>query len=217
MSLLLVDLDNTLVDRSAAFAAFAREYVASRSRGPEDAAWLVETDGDGFTPRDAVAGAVRERFGLDDVGTTELIAVLRAGFVEWLVPDPDVAAALERARAVGWTVVVVTNGPERQQQRKIDHVGLRSLVSGVVVSEAVGIRKPDPRIFRLAARSVGGGLTGAWMIGDSAEGDVGGAHAVGINSVWLRRGRTWPADLTPPTAIADSFGEAVHLVLDGAL
>lgn len=52
------------------------------------------------------------------------------------------------------------------------------------------------------------------MIGDSADADIAGAHAAGIGSVWLRRGRTWPASATPsPSQQADSFSEAVDLVM----
>jgi len=213
MPLLLVDLDNTLVDRAAAFAAFARDYATRLGRPGEDAAWLVETDDDGFTPRDVVAEAVRQRFGLDEIAVEELVAVLRAGLVERLELDPAVPPALVRARAAGWPIVIVTNGAEHQQQRKIDHLELRPFIDGVVVSEAVGVRKPDAEIFRIAARTVGGALAGAWMVGDSAAADIRGAVNAGIDSVWLSRGRGYPADQPAPTAIAGSFTEAVDLVL----
>nr|WP_231747802.1 HAD family hydrolase [Auraticoccus cholistanensis] len=80
-----------------------------------------------------------------------------------------------------------------------------------------GIRKPDPRIFT-AALAVGGHEAGeAWMVGDSADHDVRGARAVGARSVWLHRGRCWPADAPPPDHVAGSFAAAVeHVVAAGA-
>ncbi len=51
------------------------------------------------------------------------------------------------------------------------------------------------------------------MIGDSAESDVEGAAAAGTDSVWLRRGRSYPAGVTRPTLMADSFPQAVDAVL----
>jgi putative hydrolase of the HAD superfamily len=84
---------------------------------------------------------------------------------------------------------VVTNGTVAQQTRKLRHTGLDREVAGWVISEGTGLRKPDPRIFRLAAAEAGQSLDGAWMIGDSAELDITGARNVGLPSVWLRRGR----------------------------
>lgn len=213
MPLLCVDLDNTLVDRSAAFAAFAGDYVAGLGRGTGDAEWLVETDGDGFTPREVVVDAVRKRFGLATTSADDLLATLRAGLVERMELDPAIPAALGRARRAGWPIVVVTNGATAQQTRKIEVLGLRPLVDAVVVSESAGMRKPDPRIFDLAARAGGSPLDGGWMIGDSATADVGGAHAAGLHSVWLDRGRAWPGDLLEPTHRTTSFAAAVDHVL----
>ncbi len=49
------------------------------------------------------------------------------------------------------------------------------------------------------------------MVGDSLE-DVAGAVAVGIRSVWLRRGRRWRETAYRPTLEADSFAEAAALI-----
>lgn len=213
MPLLCVDLDNTLVDRSAAFRAFAADYVAELGRDPGDAGWLVETDGDGFTPREVVVEAVRERFDLADTSTADLLRTLRGGLVERMSLDASVPEALGRARRADWRIAVVTNGTTAQQNRKIAVLGLGSLVDAVVVSEAAGVRKPDPRIFRIAADAAGSPLTGAWMIGDSTAADIGGARAAGIDSVWLQRGRSWPSEEFRPTHAADSFATAVDHVL----
>ena len=55
------------------------------------------------------------------------------------------------------------------------------------------------------------------MIGDAAESDIAGAAAAAIDSVWLSRGREYPAGYARPTLIADSFPQAVDLVLDNSL
>ena len=93
--------------------------------------------------------------------------------------DPQVPTALDRARAAGWTPVVVTNGTVRQQERKLRHTGLGGHVAGWVISEGAGVRKPDPRVFRLAAEEAGLPLAGAWVVGDSAEADIGAAGTPG--------------------------------------
>jgi putative hydrolase of the HAD superfamily len=211
--LLLIDLDNTLVDRAGAFERWAREFASTRGGDAADAAWLVAADRDGLEPRERFAGMIAERFGLDAQDEAAILAELRGGLVRELVPDDAVAGALRRARAAGWTPFVVTNGTVAQQERKLRHTGLDREVAGWVVSEGAGLRKPDPAIFRLAAAQAGQSLDGAIVIGDSAHADIEGARGVGLPGVWLHRGRPWPLTAFEPDHVADSFPHAVDIVL----
>jgi putative hydrolase of the HAD superfamily len=45
--LLLVDLDNTLIDRAGAFARWARQFVSARHGAAVDVQWLIDADRDG--------------------------------------------------------------------------------------------------------------------------------------------------------------------------
>jgi len=211
--LLLVDLDNTLIDRAGAFVRWAREFASVRGGGEADARWLVSADRDGLESRERLAALISERFGLDGRGEAGLVAELRGGLVGQLVPDGAVAGALREARTAGWVPFVVTNGTVEQQERKLRHTGLDREVAGWVISEGSGIRKPDPGIFRLAAARAGQPLDGAWMIGDSAEADIGGARNAGLPGVWLHRGRPWPLAALQPDYAAGSFPDAVRIVL----
>ena len=112
--LLLVDLDNTLVDRRAAYKAWA----ASRF-GDSEVPWLVEADRDGLEKREALAAKIVARYGGDQ---RQMLVELRAGMVENLSPDPQVAAALTDARAAGFVPFVVTNGTVAQQEAKLRRI-----------------------------------------------------------------------------------------------
>jgi putative hydrolase of the HAD superfamily len=214
--LLLVDLDNTLIDRAGAFARWAGEFAAARDGTAADVRWLVAADRDGLESRERLAAMISERFGLDDWSEAALAAELRSGLVRHLTPDDAVTRALRDARVAGWVPFVVTNGTVQQQERKLRHTGLDREVTGWVISEGAGSRKPDPAIFRLAAERAGQSLDGAWMIGDSPEADIGGARNTGLPSVWLHHGRPWPLTAFKPDHAADSFPSAVSIVL-GAL
>lgn len=213
--LLLVDLDNTLIDRAGAFGRWAREFVSSRGGGAVDEQWLTAADRDGFESRERLAAMIGDRFGLDGNSEAGILAELRAGLVRQLVFDDAVTEALRAARAAGWVTFVVTNGTVAQQERKLRHTGLDREVAGWVISEGAGIRKPDPEIFKLAAARAGLPLDGAWMIGDSAEADISGARSAGLPGVWLHRGRPWPLTAFQPGHTADSFPRAVEIVLTG--
>jgi putative hydrolase of the HAD superfamily len=100
----------------------------------------------------------------------------------------DVRPALERLREMVSALVLITNGPGSTQRHKAEVTGLTSLVDAVIVSGEAGVAKPDPAIFRLAARTAGVPLAASWHVGDSLGSDIAGA----INSrlgagVWLNR------------------------------
>jgi putative hydrolase of the HAD superfamily len=211
--LLLVDLDNTLVDRAGAFARWAGEFTSARGGSSADAQWLAAADRDGREPRERLAAIIGERFGLDRGAEAGLLAELRGGLITHIIPDDAVTGALRDARAAGWVPFVVTNGTVEQQERKLRHTGLDREVAGWVISEGAGIRKPDPEIFRFAAARAGQPLDRAWMIGDSAEADISGARNAGLPGIWLHRGRPWPLTTFKPGHTAGSFPHAVEIVL----
>lgn len=214
MPLLLLDLDNTLLDREKPFRAWGERFLAGIGAPPADIDWLLSVDADGLTDRWDVADAIRGRYALR-IPSIDLVEELHDGVVANTRLDPLVACALRIADDAGWVPVVVTNGVVRQQEAKIRHTGLDRYVADWVISEEAGVSKPNPRIFALAARRVRMPLRGAWMVGDSPEADIGGATAVGLPSVWLHRGRRWPDTRFAPTRTADGLIAAVAAVLAG--
>jgi putative hydrolase of the HAD superfamily len=64
--------------------------------------------------------------------------------------------------------------------------GLSDLLSCTIVSETVGCRKPDARIFELALAELAATPHESAMVGDSLRSDIHGAKRVGLTTVWLR-------------------------------
>ena len=213
MPLLLLGLDNTLIDRVGAFRVWGEEFLFRLGAPAYDIDWLLDVDADGLTSRWDVAEAVRGRYGLR-VPVIDLVEELRDGVVAQVRLDPMIAAALRIADDAGWVPVVVTNGETRVQEQVIRRTGLDRYVADWVISETVDVRKPSPRIFEIAAERVRMRLRSAWLVGDGPEVDIGGAAAIGIPSVWLRRGRRWIERRYAPTRMADGCIAAVAAVLD---
>lgn len=211
MALMLIDLDDTLVDRAAAFRRWAEQFALRHSSAAEsDVDWLVEMDADGYTPRERLVREIEQRFGADSVAGG--VSALRQGVIEHLQVDQRVLRSLVCARAEGWTAVVVTNGGVEQQELKLRVTGLASHVTAWVISEDVGVKKPHSTIFEEAARAGGQPLRGSWMIGDSPDADIVGAANVGARTVWLDRGRVWPReDIYPSETVTECY-QAIDLV-----
>ncbi|WP_371402268.1 HAD family hydrolase [Kribbella sp. NBC_00662] len=176
--LVCFDLDNTLIDRDAAFVAWARWWVDRAGLDPAAVDRLVAHDNGGFTPRGELFAAFEKEFGagisVDDYDREH------PSFT-WV--EPAVLDGLESLRTAGWRVAVVTNGGVVQQTRKLAHTGIDRAVDYCCISEAVGVRKPDARIFAIAAEGAGAGLEGGWMVGDHPAYDIAGGINAGLRTI----------------------------------
>lgn len=215
--LLLLDLDNTLIPRDAAYRVWAEDFLAEHRLPSTDIDWLVTIDGSGYVPRSTVLGAAQSRYGLDH-SLELLLARYRRDMNARIHCPPAHLSALRSAREAGLTLGIVSNGDTRPQLDKIRRTGLGPLIDGWVISQEAGCLKPDPRIFEIAARRCGvpvteGWTDRAWMVGDHAPADIAGALVTGLRSVWLHHGRPWAERGYRPTYSAPGLPEAVALVL----
>lgn len=215
MPLLMCDLDDTLVIRPPLFREWAQEFLAEVGQSEELLDWMVEQDQGGHRPRLEFLSAVT-RFAGHHMSAEELLEDHERRLAGSYRLTPDTRAALDDARARGWTIAVVTNGPTIGQTRKLQATGLDGIVDAVCISEELGVAKPDPLIFRTAAERAGVSLEGAWMVGDNLDADIAGAHGVGARSVWVKRDWDWMTyrSGTEPDLVAESFADAVRLVLE---
>jgi FMN phosphatase YigB (HAD superfamily) len=212
----LFDLDNTLVDRSAAFRRWAEQFVDDHRLGEEGLAWLSAADDDGFAQREVLFEGARRRFGIAQ-STEELIADYRRTYPSGFRPAAPVNNALQALRHAGWRIAVVTNGPPSQRE-KLTRAGLEELIDAVCISDEIGVAKPDRGIFEealLRCGAEGTPATSVTMVGDTPEPDVGGARSMGFCTIWLHRGRQWPRADYSPDASAASVVEAIELLLAG--
>jgi len=112
---------------------------------------------------------------------------MRDTFIEIVLqetrPSPGAKETLARLRAEGIATGIITNGYVAFQERKIAHHGFVGLTDFVLVSEAAGAHKPDPRIFKTALERAGAAPEEAWHVGDHLVNDIGGAVQAGLAGV----------------------------------
>ena len=60
---------------------------------------------------------------------------------------PGAMAMLKQAQRLGYQLGIITNGVAKVQKSRLSESGLAPLFSSVLVSETVGVEKPDPVIF----------------------------------------------------------------------
>jgi len=190
--LLLVDLDDTLVDRSATF----HRWLDHHTRWPHHAFWV----------------RVNRHLQLHRA-VSRFAALLERHEPCCYRLEDGVAEALRKARQHGWRIAVVTNGNRRTQLAKIRAARFAPLVDAVCISSHEGVAKPDPRIFRLAAARAGAGLEDAWVIGGDLSQEIAGARELGLPSVWVTKNHPFPHRVGDVGLRAETFPQAVELML----
>ena len=86
--------------------------------------------------------------------------------------------------------------------------GVVDLFDTIIVSDAVGWRKPRPEIFELALQQVGVAPGDALFVGDRADIDVAGAQAMGMPAAWVNRDRKpLPPGIAAPDYEIRDLGE----------
>ena len=104
-----------------------------------------------------------------------------------LLPD---AEKVVKYLASKYPLTIISNGFKEVQYYKFEHSGLAKYFTHTIISEEVGINKPQPEIFRIALERNGIRAEEALMIGDSYTSDIAGAKAAGIDQLWIYDGAT---------------------------
>jgi HAD superfamily hydrolase (TIGR01549 family) len=184
--LALFDLDDTLINRREAFNIWANEFAAAHGLDERWTTWLVMVDVHHVGPMDAFFATVRYQFALAEP-VEQLWQQYRRRMPELATCQEESVDALTRLRLAGWRIGIVTNGMTDNQLGKIRNTGLAELVDGWCISDDVGVRKPDPKIFQLTAQRCGMPANqGGWMVGDSLPLDIDGARNAGLSTIWVQ-------------------------------
>jgi putative hydrolase of the HAD superfamily len=102
-----------------------------------------------------------------------------------------------------YTLHLISNGFKESVETKINNTDIIKYFDQVIISEVVGVNKPDKAIFEYALRVAGATKDESLMIGDSIEADIRGALAFGMDAIYFN-----PFNLEKP---ADVPAQITHL------
>jgi len=80
---------------------------------------------------------------------------------------------------------LISNGFKESQDIKINGTGIGKYFTHIIISEDVGVNKPDKAIFEYAINLAGTTKHQSLMIGDSLEADVRGALDFGMDAIYF--------------------------------
>jgi putative hydrolase of the HAD superfamily len=216
---ILFDLDETLTDRTRSIFHYAERFrddfanhLASTTVATIAEA-ILRADVRGYRPREELVHDFSQRLPWCAVPH---VAHLRRHWETYfplaIVGRAGLEEALSALHALGIRLGIVTNGEVQFQARKITQLAIGWYLSTVVISEAVQVQKPDPRIFAHALAEIGCKAADTWFVGDDPVNDVLGAAAVGLRASWLTGVRPWPPDRPESLWQIAALEELVELV-----
>jgi REG-2-like HAD superfamily hydrolase len=104
---------------------------------------------------------------------------------------PDVRPALERLRRRDFKVGVVSNATDLLN-KVFQNLDLSRYFDFVIISDEVGVRKPSPEIFMMAAEEAGTSPSRSLYLGDKPAVDIKGATRAGMNAILVDRANAFP-------------------------
>lgn len=173
---ILFDLDNTLIDREAAFRSLIQ---ASFQHWEELLDELVDLDRGGYGDRTRLFS---KWHGFGGKKLTSLQFGLAIS--QFVRRQHDLLQSLcELSEAT--ILAIISNGGVLTQQAKWRAAGLDSIVpeERLWISEAVGVQKPDPAIFHIACDALKVKPTNCLYVGDQPHIDIRGAKAAGLSTL----------------------------------
>jgi putative hydrolase of the HAD superfamily len=139
---------------------------------------------------------VAAEFGIDGLPLEKVSTF----YLESLSGQPQLypgALATVRGLAKTFPLALITNGIAAVQRRRFGASPITRYFQSVVISEEVGVAKPDPRIFEPALRTIGVEAGDVLYVGDSVTSDMAAARNAGMDFCWLNPGGI-PAPAGPP-------------------
>jgi putative hydrolase of the HAD superfamily len=100
----------------------------------------------------------------------------------------DVEDCLKKLKELSIKTMVITDGLPIKQYDKILRLGLDKLIDMVIISDEIGIRKPNPDLFEYSLKEAGISGTEAIYIGDRIDKDIVPAKLNNIVSIYIHRG-----------------------------
>jgi len=160
-------------------------------------------------------------YGYPQISDATVQSCLRAMYAvsqaHWKI-EADTLSTLEYLHRAGYHLGMISNASDNEDvQTLVDKAGVRDYFDFILVSAAVGVRKPNPAIFRLALDHWGIPPTRAAMVGDMLGADILGAKNAGLFSIWITRRADGPAnrahlDTIQPDAQIAALGELPGLL-----
>jgi putative hydrolase of the HAD superfamily len=100
----------------------------------------------------------------------------------------DVKPCLEKLKDMNIKTAIISDGLPIKQYEKILRLSIEKLIDFVVISDEIGMKKPNPKLFEYCLKKFGINGYETIYIGDRIDKDIIPAHLNNIYTVYIHRG-----------------------------
>jgi putative hydrolase of the HAD superfamily len=188
----LFDLDGTLLNRDESVKRFVDNQYERLKK------WLghikkenyisrfIELDKRGYVWKDKVYQQLTQELNITDLTWEGLLQDYITEFKYNCVPFDNLILMLEELKSSNILLGMITNGFGQFQMDNIKALGIDEYFDVILVSEWVGMKKPEPQIFIRALEKLNVSPTQSVFVGDHPENDVKAAQNVGMKGIWKK-------------------------------
>ena len=98
---------------------------------------------------------------------------------------PGAHEAIDKLKAIGVKLALVTNGAADMQRAKIERFALTHRFDHIQIEGEHGFGKPEERAYLHAMDALGVSAADTWMVGDNLEWEVVTPQRLGIYAIWM--------------------------------
>lgn len=190
----IFDLDDTLLNQKQwiyikldlLWEKF-RNMLPAREIFLNHALWILEEGN-----RSHIFDEIAVHFALSQAFKDDLINAYRAIAPKSFLPYEDVLPTLNQLKALGYTLVLLTDNPPESQRQKIKACHLEKYFDVIVFSQELNAEKPSEKVFDHISAKLGIPSSAMVMVGDNLYRDIKGALEAGYaHAYWINRKGTF--------------------------
>lgn len=186
----IFDLDQTLLDRTTSlinFLTWQTNYfrLVPNQIKQQFIQRFLDIDDNGKVWKDVVYENLTQEFMIKHISKEQLLESYINDFNKFSCCFRNVEETILDLKQKGYLIGLVSNGKTPFQEHNFYALGLTEFFSSILVSEAVGLRKPDPKIFLLSCTQLGVPPQDCIFVGDNKIADIQGAKKVGMRTIFF--------------------------------
>ncbi len=193
------DLDNTLIDRNAAFDQCINAFFISNLSDfdyKKERGSILKKDNWGYTSRIEFCSWFIQKYQPKNYNKQTFWQYQKRTISDYINPISNELKLLLNQLKKQYIIGIITNGSIYNQSRKLEKAKFLDIFDkkNIFISEEYKISKPNPKIFTIVLNKLNLKSDKLLYIGDDAINDILGAKQVGIKTCWLQQGRIWEED-----------------------
>ena len=125
---------------------------------------------------------------------------------EQIYIDNRLIDLLVRLKGKGHKLGIVSDGTIDEQIYTLSEIGIIGFFDTIIISEAIGVNKPNPRIFEAAIKDLAIEPENIFIIGDDLKKDIIGGKECGLKTIWVTE--------AAHREVPDDYDEYINIMID---